>query len=192
MELRWRIKVHPDMLSPDVNVGLGLEPFDAPMAESLAVEDALVSGNHHAAWELQQDIQQPIVIPFGIVVGIDSMPPARARQIWRIRIDQLAAGKAVGLQEFDCVSLNELTKAWKAVFPSGHDRLIDINADVGSCWPLVPQYRTTAEMRLNVGLVRRHEIDQALIGLSFSARIPHERNIVILDAVVKRLCCLCR
>lgn len=54
---------------------------------------------------------------------------------------------------------------------------IDIHTNIAGRRFLVAQDSARTQVRLDIGLMRRHQIDQALVALAFSAWISHAQII---------------
>ncbi|PAV65878.1 hypothetical protein WR25_15555 [Diploscapter pachys] len=65
--------------------------------------------------------------------------------------------------------------------PGTMDGGVDVHANTTGRRFLVTQDSARAQVRLDVGLMRRHQVDQALIALAFPAWISHSPIIVKSD-----------
>jgi hypothetical protein len=74
--------------------------------------------------------------------------------------------------------MNQVDVGARCLCPQRKDRVIGIDSDILRRWFFVPHDSAAAEMRLNVDIVARHQVDDVLVGLAFSAWISHAYIIV--------------
>jgi hypothetical protein len=118
------------------------------------------------------------VIVLGIIVSVHPTTPARIWEIRRIAVNHLVSRETLRGEEVNRITLDIAGERGKEESPASNDCRISVDSDTLEGQLLVPQDRASSEVRLYVHGVWRKQIDDVLIALTFSARIPHVTIIV--------------
>ena len=187
-------EVEPEFFSTHTVVVHDLK-FDAsPPLEQLLIQCRGVAGDHHLARQCLEKFQQFDMIRFFVVEPVSAGRRAGAQQIRGVTVDQLRTLIRVISQKPMRTSVDQFYRigAFEA-----RDRLrIQVDTDVSLRWRLTLHDRAPAQMRLNVGVMRRHHRDDRLAQTRRCLRpkithclgpnrLPWTRSIVCPDYVVK-------
>ncbi|WP_222617090.1 hypothetical protein [Mitsuaria sp. TWR114] len=120
-----------------------------------------------------------------VLVPIDLGSSTNAGQIRRIAVDELGPLEWVLHKVANRVVMHQGTEVRVARLPGLDDPQIGIDADALDGWLFVSHHRPSTEVSLDVDGMRRHQVDEPLVTLSFAAWVSHGEIIVRTDDDVK-------
>ncbi|WP_431289134.1 hypothetical protein [Roseateles chitinivorans] len=168
-----RLEVEPQRFRAHVGVGLRAELRRAPPPQEGVVRRMRIPRHNHPARQRRELRQQRLVVRRAVFVPVDARLPARLGVVGRVHVDQLVPLEHMPREEILRATMNELDGGKGQIAPARDDPFVGVDGDRTRRRQLVAQDRATADMRLDVHPVRRHQVDDVLVRLALAAWILH-------------------